>query len=183
MAVERDRLLAAAREEFWRCGYKKAGIAAIAERAGIAVGSVYAIFGSKQELFVEVYQAENEQLKKGLVEGIDWSKPRSAVTSYIRANLAAIQANPILAEWNGETVGAVLRSHYQDLRCPLLGDFFAERFHSWCTEGRVASGVDEKLLDEIYLVAQLIDASGQVSMATITFFMEAIVDRLFPDAP
>jgi AcrR family transcriptional regulator len=53
----RERLLAAARELIEEGGYGSASVAAIAERAGVASGTVYRHFASKAELFLEVFRA------------------------------------------------------------------------------------------------------------------------------
>lgn len=55
-APTRVRLLAAAREVVEAHGYGGASVAAIADRAGVAVGTLYRHFGSKAELFVEVFR-------------------------------------------------------------------------------------------------------------------------------
>jgi AcrR family transcriptional regulator len=53
----RERLLAAARELIEEGGYAGASVAAIAERAGVAAGTLYRHFPSKAELFLEVFRA------------------------------------------------------------------------------------------------------------------------------
>jgi AcrR family transcriptional regulator len=53
----RERLLAAARELIEEGGYGSASVAAIAERAGVASGTVYRHFASKAELFLDVFRA------------------------------------------------------------------------------------------------------------------------------
>ena len=53
----RERLLQAAQELIEEGGYAGAPVAAIAERAGVAAGTLYRHFDSKQELFVEVFRA------------------------------------------------------------------------------------------------------------------------------
>jgi AcrR family transcriptional regulator len=52
----RERLLAAARELTESGGYSSASVLAIAERAGVASGTVYRHFASKEELFLEVFR-------------------------------------------------------------------------------------------------------------------------------
>jgi len=53
----RQRLLAAARELIEEGGYASASVAAIADRAGVASGTVYRHFASKADLFLEVFRA------------------------------------------------------------------------------------------------------------------------------
>jgi AcrR family transcriptional regulator len=53
----RQRLLRAAQELIEEGGYGGAPVTAIAERAGVAAGTLYRHFSSKQELFVEVFRS------------------------------------------------------------------------------------------------------------------------------
>jgi AcrR family transcriptional regulator len=53
----RERLLAAAQELIEEGGYGAASVVAIAERAGVASGTLYRHFASKEELFVEVFRS------------------------------------------------------------------------------------------------------------------------------
>lgn len=53
----RERLLAAARELIEDGGYGSASVAAIAERAGVAAGTLYRHFASKEDLFVDVFRS------------------------------------------------------------------------------------------------------------------------------
>ena len=53
----RERLLRAAQQLIEEGGYGAASVAAIAEGAGVAAGTLYRHFDSKQELFVEVFRS------------------------------------------------------------------------------------------------------------------------------
>jgi AcrR family transcriptional regulator len=53
----RERLLDAARELIEQDGYSGASVLQVAERAGVAAGTLYRHFESKEELFVEVFRA------------------------------------------------------------------------------------------------------------------------------
>jgi AcrR family transcriptional regulator len=53
----RDRLLRAAQELIEEGGYGPASVVAIADRAGVAAGTLYRHFSSKEELFVEVFRS------------------------------------------------------------------------------------------------------------------------------
>ncbi len=58
----RARLLSAAKEVFERDGFLDARIVDIAERANLAPGGFYHYFASKEELFLEVAQTQEENL-------------------------------------------------------------------------------------------------------------------------
>jgi len=53
----RERLLEAAQELIEEGGYAAASVAAVAERAAVAAGTLYRHFDSKEDLFVEVFRA------------------------------------------------------------------------------------------------------------------------------
>src|SRR5438105_13833983 len=53
----RERLLHSARELIEEGGYGAASVVAIAERAGVAAGTLYRHFNSKEELFVELFRS------------------------------------------------------------------------------------------------------------------------------
>lgn len=53
----RERLLAAARELVEEQGYAGASVVAVADRAGLAAGTLYRHFSSKEDLFVELFRA------------------------------------------------------------------------------------------------------------------------------
>jgi AcrR family transcriptional regulator len=57
MIPTRQRLEQAAQELIEEGGYGATSVAAIAERAGVAAGTLYRHFASKQELFVEVFRS------------------------------------------------------------------------------------------------------------------------------
>ena len=57
----RERLLSGARDLIEEGGYGAASVLAIAERAGVAAGTLYRHFASKEELFVEVFRSVCER--------------------------------------------------------------------------------------------------------------------------
>ena len=60
-AAVRERIVAAARELVAHGGYAEAQVAAVAERAGVATGTVYRYFPSKAELFAEVFRHASQR--------------------------------------------------------------------------------------------------------------------------
>jgi AcrR family transcriptional regulator len=60
LAETRERIVTTARELIAEGGYVAAQIAAVAERAGVAVGTVYRHFPSKSDLFAEVFREASQ---------------------------------------------------------------------------------------------------------------------------
>ncbi|MBA3328089.1 MAG: TetR/AcrR family transcriptional regulator [Solirubrobacterales bacterium] len=59
-ARTRERIVVAAHALIAHGGYREASVAAVARRAGVATGSVYRHFGSKAELFAEVFRRASQ---------------------------------------------------------------------------------------------------------------------------
>src|SRR5258706_4828882 len=59
-AETRERIVTSARELIAEGGYVAAQIAAVADRAGVAVGTVYRHFPSKSDLFAEVFREASQ---------------------------------------------------------------------------------------------------------------------------
>jgi AcrR family transcriptional regulator len=60
-AETRERIVGAALELIGEGGYVAAQIASVAERAGVAVGTVYRYFPSKSDLFAEVFRVASQR--------------------------------------------------------------------------------------------------------------------------
>ena len=65
-AGTRERLLAAAQELIEEGGYGAATVVAIAERAGVAAGTLYRHFDSKEELFVDLFRTVCEREERAM---------------------------------------------------------------------------------------------------------------------
>jgi len=61
LAETRERILSSALDLVSKGGYRAASVAAVAERAGVATGSVYRHFESKAELFAEVFRRASQR--------------------------------------------------------------------------------------------------------------------------
>ena len=64
----RERLLAAADELFYRDGVHSTGIDAVIEKAGVAKGSLYYIFGGKDELVAAYLRGRHERFRQRVEE-------------------------------------------------------------------------------------------------------------------
>jgi AcrR family transcriptional regulator len=84
----RDRLLRAARELIEEDGYAAASVIAIAERTGVAAGTLYRHFTSKEELFVEVFRSVCDREVRAMRAAADNMPPEATHVDRLETVLA-----------------------------------------------------------------------------------------------
>lgn len=75
-AFDRDAALAEATRLFWRKGYAATSVSDLTEAMGIGSPSLYAAFGSKEELYAEALRHFGERF-----EALTWGNFRAAATA------------------------------------------------------------------------------------------------------
>jgi AcrR family transcriptional regulator len=85
-AEVRARIVRAAHELIARGGYREAPVAAVAQRAGVATGTVYRHFPSKVELFAEVFRSASQREVDAVAAA---AAPASAAGAGAGARIAA----------------------------------------------------------------------------------------------
>lgn len=95
--IIRDTLLEKGKELFGTYGLKKTSITDLTKAAGIAQGSFYLFFNSKEELFFEIFELEEERIKSNI---IDFFKANRVTKKYfkeaLRRGLEMMRTNPII---------------------------------------------------------------------------------------
>lgn len=81
--IDADRLLEAAAEVFERHGYHDARVSEVARRAGVAQGSVYLYFESKERLYLAILERFAESVRR-VSEGLTFAGMHSAVDMHDR---------------------------------------------------------------------------------------------------
>ena len=76
-AATRERLLGAAEDIFSELGYHEASIVKITEAAGVAQGTFYLYFASKQEIFEELVRDLNRRVRHAMAEGAERGRTRA----------------------------------------------------------------------------------------------------------
>ena len=96
--AKRDAILRAAIDVFAERGFFNAQVADVARAAGVAAGTVYLYFKSKDDLLVSIFERSmREGLTKGRAAVADESDPRERLLRLARAHLARLGRDRNLA--------------------------------------------------------------------------------------
>src|SRR5438874_7340856 len=97
-APKRDLILRAATDVFASRGYFNAQVADVARAAGVAAGTVYLYFKSKDDLLVSIFERSmRESLTAGREAVADLSDPRERLRRLARGHLARLGSDRNLA--------------------------------------------------------------------------------------
>lgn len=96
----KKRLIKNSSELFAQKGFKSTAVSEITEKAGIATGTFYNYFSSKEELFLVVFIEENNKLKKKILEKVDLERdPVEVVKDLVYHFFNGMQKITILREF------------------------------------------------------------------------------------
>ncbi len=112
--TKHQRLLETAAEEFARVGFERAAVDTIAERAGVAKGTVYLYFESKAALFRAVLGELHRRLAEIWLGGAAASDPVEGLQGLIRSQLALADEAPELFRCYTSALFGVNRDFQQD---------------------------------------------------------------------
>jgi len=137
----------AARSLFLKKGFKKINAAAITKQANIAVGTFYKYYSSKEEIFYEVYQAENEVAKRKIVTQVDTNQsPKETIKQFITTIIQTSKQSPILAEWYQNTeVSQLIRDYDKnedDWQNSFVYSFLVKNVQRWQEIGEFRQDID-----------------------------------------
>lgn len=82
---DRDSALDTALDAFWRSGYEQTSVSQLTHAIGIRPPSLYAAFGSKDELFAEAAGRYLERYHRGLLASLDRPGTREAIAALLEA--------------------------------------------------------------------------------------------------
>jgi AcrR family transcriptional regulator len=131
LAQARERIVDAALDQLAEGGYASASVAAVARRSGVATGTLYRHFPSKQDLFAEVFrraaQREVDALRATTGRGESAANRLAAwVEAFVRRALAEpVRAYALIAEPVDPAIEAerlIFRRAYADLFAQALRD-------------------------------------------------------------
>lgn len=144
-----------AKELFIKNGFKDTNISDIAKMAGMAVGTIYNYYPSKERLFMDIFIEENAKLKKECMQALDLSqKPLEIIQQMLALNLEGTKKNPILKEWYNKNVFDKIERIYRGENGIQAVDFLYSSFldivEQWQAEGKMRSDIDSKMIMMIF---------------------------------
>ncbi|KAB2887461.1 MAG: TetR/AcrR family transcriptional regulator [Kofleriaceae bacterium] len=96
---KRDRILDAAERVFAQRGFFTAKVADIAKEAGVADGTIYLYFKSKDDLLISLFESRMERVNALLGAAVAAAKtPHEKLMAFVRAYIGMIADQPTAAE-------------------------------------------------------------------------------------
>lgn len=151
-----------AKELFSLNGFKDTNISVITKKAGMAVGTFYNYYSSKEKLFMDIYLEENAKLKQSCLQSLDLDQnPLIVVKQMLKSNTEGIRTNPILKEWYNRSVFEKLEQVYREENgldtVDFLYDSFLELVNHWQAQGKMRKDIDSKMIMMIFAAITNID--------------------------
>ncbi len=152
---KRELIFESAREIFAVKGYKGASISDIAQKAGLAVGTFYIYFESKDRLFVEIFKQETEKLMKQIMSSLDvGEEPMKLIRRLLEENMKGMLANPILRQWYQPEIFAKIEKICNEDNVLGSMEFLYRDFHRlvqmWQADGRMRSDISSEMIMAIF---------------------------------
>jgi len=171
-------------------GFKRTSVANITNLAGIAVGSFYKYYPSKDQLFLEIYLHENEQLKKSFVDVPLEEDPVCAILTILKQNDQGIRTNPILMEWYNKDLYKKFEKafHAQGGMKNIekqMNDSTRKLIQMWKSSGKLRTDLDDDLILALLHAIPYIDIHkeeiGMQYFPDLTYLLTEFVMRGLTD--
>src|SRR5437763_4894716 len=95
---KRERILGAAERIFARHGFFAAKVSDVAKEAGVADGTIYLYFKSKDDLLIALFERRMQELTQALQGAIAGKTPREQLRAFIKMYLQKVHDEPAAAE-------------------------------------------------------------------------------------
>ncbi|MGI5877945.1 MAG: TetR/AcrR family transcriptional regulator [Christensenellales bacterium] len=144
-----------AKEVFEKKGFRDSGVAEIMERAGMATGTFYNYYPSKDTLFMQIFSDENVKLKNRLLAQIDTdADPISVMREVMIKNRQGMLENPILREWYNRDVFQKIERNFREENHIEQVDFLYDRFivliEKWQRERKLRSDISAGMIMALF---------------------------------
>jgi AcrR family transcriptional regulator len=159
---KKELILACARELFSNQGFKDTNVADITRKAGMATGTFYLYYTSKDSLFMELYIEENVKLKNTIMADFNSDdEPLQALQDLMQRNIAGMNANPILREWFNKEVFNKIEENFNAENGLESVNFiyanFLEIVQKWQDAGKLRKDISADMIMALFSVVVIVD--------------------------
>ena len=169
----RCSLLAVGREHFLRYGLRKTSVDQLATAVGIAKGTFYSFFSSKEELCLEIYDQEESEMGSALAKILSENDdPAEAVRALLRFSVDFVRGDSLLAALR-ETGDYALLAH-----SATGGDLVRHQAHDLLFADRLLDALRGKGAEPILLPEEV--AALLRAYVLLTFHEAEIGKEIFP---
>lgn len=167
-----------AKELFSSKGFKDTNVSEITQKAGMAVGTFYKYYPSKEKLFLDIFLEENAKLKKHCLQSIDMTgSPLEVVGQMMALNAEGIITSPILKEWYNKSTFRKIEKLYREENglqaVDFLYDSFMELVKEWQAQGKMRKDIDSKMIMMIF--AAIINLDTHKEEIGLEYFPQLLV--------
>lgn len=160
---KRERIMTAAMKVFARKGFASARVSDVAREAGVADGTIYLYFASKDAILISIFEEGMQGVIDGLVKGLKGiDDPRERLRFFCRYHLTTVENDPDLAEvlmielrfsdkFLSEYKPAVMLDRYLEQLAVIIGEGQRRGIFKRDIPTGIAMGVVFGSLDEISL--------------------------------
>lgn len=158
-------------------GFKETNISDITKKAGMAVGTFYNYYPSKEKLFMDIFLDENTKMKQASLQSLDLEQsPLEVVGQMLEQNVVGTKSNPILREWYNKSVFEKIEQVYREENgvdtVEFLYDNFLELITLWQKQGKMRNDIDSKMIMMIF--AAVINVDTHKEEIGIEYFPEVL---------
>mgnify|MGYP000987960898 FL=1 len=158
-------------------GFKDTNVAEITKMAGVATGTFYNYYASKEKLFMDLFLEENAKLKKDIMKSIDLNgDPVNVVKEMMFLNDQGMKVNSILREWYNKDVFAKIEQNYREENgldsVGFLYDSFIEIVKRWQMAGKMRPDIDAEMIMAIF--AALINVDTHKEEVGLQYFPQVL---------
>ena len=186
----RERLMTEGKELFTRYGLQKTNVAELTEAAGIAKGSFYSFFPSKEALYFEIFRQEEQQLRERVVETLNPEEPltRDRFRLFLKQAFRLIDENPFIRRiYLHEDYDRLIRGlpqEYHDEHTTEDIDYLRPLIEQWQADGsmiREEPGIIISVIRALFVVTLHRDQLGEEYYpATVDLLIDCLATGLIP---
>lgn len=180
----RQKLLTEARHLFEKAGLRKTSVEELTRAAGIAQGSFYMFFGSKEELYYELLQEEEQRIRKGVLELFPPNETytQKSIQRFLLYSLRMMDESPLLRQMmergEMELLFRKLPKHMLERNFIEDQDALLPVITAWKKAGILPETAPESIVGMVRALALLALHKNEIGEAQFTSTIELLVDLL-----